>query len=342
MYLNIYWIKNKLKGKIKIMHNLKNKRILVTGGAGFIGSHIVDALIKEKPKQIIVFDNFIRGTKNNLKEALKSKKVKIIKGDITNQKQLNLAMKNIDYVFHEAALWLLNCEENPREAIRVNIEGTFNVLEACIKNHVKKIVAASSSSVYGDGIYFPTDEIHPFNNYLFYGATKVANEQFYRAYWKKHGLDYIAFRYLNVYGPRQDYRSAYISAIMNFINKIDKREAPIIKGDGTATMDLIYVGDVADANILALKSDVSNECFNAASGRETTVKQLLDILVDLMGTKNIKPIYEARDKKLVSRRFGCPKKAKKMLGFVAKTSVKDGMKKVIEWRNKEVKKIPVK
>lgn len=320
------------------MNKIKGKRILVTGGAGFIGSHIVDHLILEKPKEIIVFDNFVRGTKENLKEAMKSKKIKIVKGDITNIQQINKAMKGVDYVFHEAALWLLNCEENPREAINVNIIGTYNVLEACVKNKVKKIIAASSSSVYGDGIYFPTDESHPFNNYLFYGATKVADEQLYRAFWKRFGLDYVAFRYLNVYGPRQDYRSAYISAIMNFINKIAAGDAPIIKGDGTATMDLIYVGDVAEANIMALKSDVTNECFNAASGRETTVKQLLDTLVDLMGAKDVQPVYEPRDKKLVSRRFGCAKKAKKMLGFLAKTSVKEGMKKVIEWREQEIKK----
>lgn len=317
------------------MPTLKNKSILVTGGAGFIGSHLVDALILEKPKEIIVFDNFVRGARTNLREALKSEKVKIIKGDITNPKQIERAMKGVDFVFHEAALWLLNCEENPREAFKVNIEGTYNVLEACVKNKVKKIVAASSSSVYGDGVYFPTDESHPFNNYLFYGVTKIADEQLYRAFWKKFALDYVAFRYLNVYGPRQDYRSAYISAIMNFINKIAVGEPPVIKGDGTATMDLIYVGDVAEANILALKSDVTNECINTASGRETTVKQLLDILVDLMGAPNVKPVYEPRDMKLVSRRYGCPKKAKKLLGFSAQTSVKTGMKKVIEWRNDE-------
>lgn len=317
------------------MNSLKNKKILITGGAGFVGSHIVDRLILEKPRQIIVFDNFIRGEKENLKEALKSKKVKITRGDITNVRQINRAMKGVDFVFHQAALWLLNCEENPREAIRVNIEGTFNVLEACVKNKVKKIVAASSSSVYGDGVYFPTDENHPLNNYLFYGVTKVADEQLYRAFWKRFGLDYIAFRYLNVYGPRQDYRSAYISAIMNFINKLAKGESPIIKGDGTATMDLIYVGDVAEANILALKSNMTNECFNAASGKETTVRQLLDILIKLMKAKNVKPVYEERDKKLVSRRYGCPKKAKKMLGFQAKTSVREGLKKVLKWWQEE-------
>ena len=314
--------------------NFARKKIFITGGAGFIGSHIVDELLLEKPGQIVVFDNFIRGTKENLKEALKSKKVKIIKGDITNFSHLKRAMKGTDFIFHEAALWLLECEDKPRQAININIIGAYNVCQAAIDNKVKKIVAASSSSVYGDGLYFPTDENHPFNNYLFYGATKVANEQFYRAFWKRYGLNYVALRYLNVYGPRQDYRSAYISAIMNFINKLAKGEPPIIFGDGSATMDLIYVGDVARANILALKSAVTNEAFNVASGKETTVKELLDILADLMGKKEIKPIFQPRDKKLVSRRFGDARKARKMLGFRAETSVREGMKKVIEWRNK--------
>lgn len=319
------------------MNEIKGKRILVTGGAGFIGSHIVDQLIVEEPKEVIVFDNFIRGERKNLEEALKSGIVKIIEGDITSPEDLDKAMEGVDYVFHEAALWLLTCEENPREAIRVNIGGTYNVLEACVKHKVKKIVAASSSSVYGDGLYFPTDEKHPFNNYLFYGMTKVADEQLYRAFWKKFGLDYVAFRYLNVYGPRQDYRSAYISAIMNFINKIDAKEAPEINGDGSATMDLIYVGEVARANILALKSDVTNECFNAASGRETTIRELLDTLVDLMDAKDIEPIYKPRDMKLVSRRYGCPKKAKEMLGFEGAVSVKEGLKNVLDWWESERK-----
>jgi len=317
------------------MNEIKGKRILVTGGAGFIGSHIVDALIKEEAKEVVVFDNFIRGEEKNLKEAMKSGIVTIFKGDIAKPEDLDKAMVGIDYVYHEAALWLLNCEENPREAIRVNIGGTYNVLEACVKHGVKKIVAASSSSVYGDGLYFPTDEKHPFNNYLFYGMTKVADEQLYRCFWKKHGLDYVAFRYLNVYGPRQDYRSAYISVIMNFINKIAAGEAPEINGDGSATMDLIFVKDLAQENIMALKSDVSNEVFNGASGKETSIKELLDILVKLMDANDVKPIYKERDARLVSRRYGCPKKSKELLGFEAQTSVEEGMKEVIAWRNEE-------
>lgn len=316
------------------MNKIQGKTILVTGGAGFIGSHIVDALVAEKPKEIRVFDNFIRGTKENLKEALVSKKVKIIKGDITDIKAINRAMKGVDYVFHEAALWLLNCEENPRQAIDVNIIGTYNVLEACVKNKVKKIVAASSSSVYGNGVYFPTDEGHPFNNYLFYGATKVADEQLYRAFWKRHGLDYVAFRYLNVYGPRMDWMSPYVMVIMKFLNNIDANESPVIQGDGSATLDLIYVGDVARANILALKSDITNECFNVASGEETSLKELLTKVLKLTGS-HLKPVYEPRDPRLVTRRLGCPKKARKMLGFKATTSIIEGLKRIMAWREKE-------
>ncbi|MDD4467199.1 MAG: SDR family NAD(P)-dependent oxidoreductase, partial [Candidatus Pacebacteria bacterium] len=226
-------------------NKIKNSRILVTGGAGLIGSHIVDALLEKEPAEIVVFDNFVRGKKENIKLALGSGKIKIVEGDIKDLSQIKKAMQGIDYVFHQAALWLLECEENPREAINVNIMGTFNVCEAAVENKIKKIIAASSSSVYGDGTYFPTDENHPFNNTLFYGATKIAEEQILRAFWKKYGLDYVAFRYLNVYGPRMDFRSAYIMVIMNFLNKIDKNEPPVIFGDGSATLDLVYVTDVA-------------------------------------------------------------------------------------------------
>lgn len=313
------------------MNDLKGSRILVTGGAGFIGSTIVDQLIDEGVKEVVIFDNMVRGKKENIAAALKTGKAKLFRGDITKPRDLDRAMKGIDYVFHEAALWLLTCEEHPRQAIDVNIIGTYNVLEACVKHKVKKICSASSSSVYGDGLYFPTDETHPFNNYLFYGATKVADEQLHRAFWKKHGLDYVCFRYLNVYGPRQDYRSVYISVIMNFINKIAAGEAPVINGDGSATLDLIYVGEIARENILAMKSDVTNECFNGASGKETSLKELLNILIKLLDAKDVEPVYQERDAKLVTRRFGSAKKAKEMLGFECKVTPEEGLQKVIDW-----------
>lgn len=318
-----------------MIKDIKDSKILVTGGAGFIGSHIVDLLVKEGTK-VIVFDNFSRGRRENLEEALKSDKVEIFEGDIRDSEALKKAFRGVDYVFHEAALPLLDCEQNPKEALDINIVGTFNVCEACVKANVKKLIAASSSSVYGEGLYLPTDEKHPFNNNLFYGATKVADEQLYRAFYKKYGLDYIALRYLNVYGPRADFgRSAYVMVIMKFLDNIDEGKPPVIQGDGSATLDFVYIGDAARANFMALKSDVTNECFNVASGKETTVKELLEVLLKLTGSK-LRPIYEPRDSRLVSRRWGCPEKAKEMLGFEVTTFLEEGLKKVIEWR-KQVK-----
>ena len=316
----------------------QNATYLVTGGAGFIGSHIVDLLIKEGAKKVIVYDNFMRGKRENLEEAMKSGRVEIAEADIRDTEALDKAMKGVDYVFHEAALWLLECEEKPRLALDINTIGTFNVCEACVNAGVKRLIAASSSSVYGDGLYFPTDENHPFNNNLFYGATKVADEQLYRAFYKKYGLPYVAFRYLNVYGPRMDFRSAYIMVIMNFLNKIDKGEAPVIFGDGSATLDLIFVEDIARENLMALqREDITNDVFNGASGKETSLKELLDIIVKLTGT-SIAPVYQPRDEKLVARRFGSAKKAKEILGFEAQTSVEEGMKKVIVWRKEQIAK----
>lgn len=314
-----------------VKNKIKDSTVLVTGGAGFVGSHIVDLLIDNGAKKVIVYDNFLRGKMENLKEAMNSGRVEVVKGDIRDIAFLNKAFQGVDYVFHEAALWLLDCEENPRKAIDINIIGTFNVCEACVNAKVKKLIAASSSSVYGDGAYFPTDEEHPFNNFLFYGATKVADEQIYRAFYKKYDLDYVAFRYLNVYGPRMDYLSTYVMVIMKFLNNIELGESPVIQGDGTATLDLVYVKDVARANVLALSSAVTNECFNVASGKETTLNELLNIVLEIKGSK-IKPIYEKRDSRLVLRRFGCPKKAKEMLNFEAMTTVRSGIKEIINWR----------
>jgi UDP-glucose 4-epimerase len=315
---------------------IHGSRILVTGGAGFIGSHIVDALAKEGAS-VVVYDNFVRGSESNLAGAISRGNVKIVRGDIRDCDLLQRSMQGIDYVFHEAALWLLECEAEPRKAIDINIIGTFNVLEACIKAGVKKVVAASSSSVYGNGVYFPTDENHPFNNDLFYGATKVADEQVMRAFHKKHGLKIVGLRYLNAYGPRMDFRSAYIMVIMNFLNKIEAGEAPVIFGDGSATLDLVYVEDIAQANLMALKSPVVMDFFNVASGRETTLRELLEVILKLKGS-TLKPTYGPRDPKLVVRRFGCPKKAAELLGFRVTTPVEEGMRRVIEWRNAEREK----
>jgi len=301
-------------------------KYLVTGGAGLVGSHIVDQLIA-RGDEVIVYDNLCRGLEKNI-----NPKAKFIKGDITYLGELQQAMEGCDGVFHQAALCLKDCEEDVYKAANVNIIGTLNVLTACIRQKVRKIVAASSSSVYGDGRYLPTDEAHPFDNYLFYGATKVANEQFYRAFYKKYNLNYVAFRYLNVYGPRMDGKGAYIGVVTKFINNLKNGETPMINGDGTATMDMVYVEDVARANLMAMDSDITNEVFNVASGQETTLNELLFTLSKLMG-KDVKPIYQARDETLVTHRLGCPKKAKEMLGFTCTTKLEEGLRRILDTYN---------
>ncbi len=317
------------------MNDLTGKRILVTGGAGLVGSHIVDELVREGAGEIIVFDSLIRGKREHLAGAQARGKLRLVEGDITDRAALKEALAGVDYVFHQAGMWLRQCEADPRRAVEVNIVGSFNVLEACVEAGVKKVVAASSSSVYGEGLYLPTDEDHPFNNDLFYGATKVALEQLLRSFHRKYGLDYVAFRYLNVYGPRQPFQAAYMDVIMHFLNRIEAGESPIIHGDGSQSIDLVFVEDVARANVMAMKSDLTNVALNVAGGKETTLKELAELLIRLSG-KDLQLVFEPRDSKLVSRRWGCPKKAKKLLGFEVTTPIEAGMRKVIVWRKGEI------
>ena len=311
---------------------LSNTNVLVTGGAGLVGSHIVDELIKEDAR-VTVYDSMIRGKPEHLEWAQAHGSVKIVQGDLRNIDLLKESLQGVELVFHQAAAWLRQCQDTPRLSLDINIAGTFGLLEACVEAGVKKVVAASSSSVYGEGLYLPTDEKHPFNNDLFYGASKIANEQHYRAFYKKYGLDFVAFRYLNVYGPRQPYEAAYMDVIMHFLNRIDADQPPIVRGDGSATVDLVYVGDVARANVMAMKSEVTNEFFNVASGVETTLKELAYLLIRLRGKEKVlEPVFEPMDSGLVSRRWGCPIKAREMLGFEVTTSVEEGMRQVIAWR----------
>jgi UDP-glucose 4-epimerase len=313
---------------------IAGSKVVVTGGAGFVGSHIIDRLVAEGASKVTAFDNMVRGRESNLAKAKAAGDVELVRGDICDTAALAEVIKGADYVFHQAALWLLECEQEPRKAVEQNIIGTFNVLEACALNNVKKAVVASSSSVYGEGSYLPTDEAHPFNNNLFYGATKVADEQLCRAFHKKYGLDYVALRYLNVYGPRMDYRSAYVMVIMNFLNRVDRGEPPQIYGDGSQTLDLVYIEDVARANLLALKSPATDVALNVASGKETTLVELAEIVLRLLDT-SIEPEYKDRDKKLVARRYGCPKKAKELIGFETRVPVEEGIAGVIEWWRKD-------
>ncbi|BBC22740.1 NAD-dependent epimerase/dehydratase family protein [Pseudanabaena sp. ABRG5-3] len=319
--------------------DLKGKRFLVIGGAGFIGSHAVDQLLQEDVAEIRVYDNLSRGSRENLAEALKDPRVNIFPfgGELMHRDILDAAMKDIDGVFHFAALWLLHCYDFPRSAFEVNIGGTFNVLEACINNGVKKLVYSSSASVYGDALEEPITEEHPYNNNNFYGATKIAGEHMCRSlYYRYKGtdkhFDYVGLRYMNVYGPRQDYKGTYIAVIMKILDRLDKGLPPVVYGDGSQAYDFIYVGDCAAANICAMKADTTDSFYNVGTGVKTTIKELAEMILEVTGS-DLKIHYEPGGTTFVKNRVGCPKKATAEIDFTAKANLREGIKNLIEWRN---------
>ncbi|MEX0822400.1 MAG: NAD-dependent epimerase/dehydratase family protein [Rhodothermales bacterium] len=319
------------------MADIKGSRVLVIGGAGFIGSHIVDRLLREDVGEVVVFDNFCRGSRENLAQALTDDRVRIFEagGDITRPDILRAAAEGCDYAFHLAALWLLQCHEYPRAAFTVNVEGTFNVLEACRDAGIKKLVYSSSASVYGDALETPMTEDHPYNNRTFYGATKIAGEHMCRAFNERYGLDYVGLRYMNVYGPRQDYKGAYVSVIMKILDRIDAGLPPIVYGDGSQAYDFIYVEEVARANLLALQSDATDECFNVGCGRSTSIKALCELLLELTGSTL--PIqYEPAGQTFVTRRVGSTEKAERLLDFNSEVELADGLQRLIRWRRADI------
>jgi len=316
------------------MPNLENVRILVIGGAGFVGSHIVDQLLATPVREIIVLDNFVRGTRANLSQATKDNRVRVVEGSITDRTLLAELMMGADYVFHLAALWLYECVYQPRSALEVNIVGTFNVVEAAQQAGVKKIVYSSSASVYGDALFTPMTEDHPFNNRTMYGATKIAGEQFFRVFNEQHGVDYAGLRYMNIYGPRMDYKGTYVSVIMKVLDKIDVGQRPVIFGDGSQSYDFIHVEDVARANILALKSDVTDEFFNIGMGVKTTINQLVTLLLEITGSQ-LKPEYRPQEQMFVTHRVGSTEKAQQELGFCARVPLEEGLRSVVEWRRQD-------
>lgn len=313
--------------------DIKGKRLLLIGGSGLIGSHTADELLKEDIKELVIYDNFCRGSEENLENALNDKRCRIFQagGDILQTDILNDAMKGMDGVFHFAALWLLQCYEYPRSAFEVNIKGTFNVLEACVKHNIKRLVFSSSASVYGDAIEEPMTESHPYNNTNFYGATKIACEHMCRAFYHRYGLAYVGLRYMNVYGPRQDYKGAYIAVMMKILDQLDKGLSPIVYGDGSQAYDFIYVGDCAKANVCAMKADTVDSFCNVGTGVKTTIKELTGLLLRLTASSH-KIQYEPAGKTFVKNRVGCPIKAKKEIGFEFGTELKEGLKNLIEWR----------
>lgn len=324
--------------------NLSNSKCLVIGGAGFIGSFVVAELLKEDVAEVVVFDNLARGKMEYLSDSLKDKRCSFfpVGGDIRETDILNDAIKGKDYVFCLAAMWLLHCKDYPRTAFDVNIAGTFNVLEACVKNKVKKLVWSSSASVYGDAVELPMTETHPYNNKNFYGATKIAGEAMATAFNDRYGLQVIGLRYMNVYGPHQDQTAAYTGVIPIMLNKIDANEAPVINGDGSQAYDFIYVEDVARCNVQAMKSDVPFGFYNVGTEVQTSIKELCDTILRLKNSSlkvTYKP-YSADDARaLVQNRIGSKEKAETELGFRYTYSLEEGLKKLIDWRDGEKNKV---
>lgn len=316
---------------------LNNSKILVIGGAGFIGSFVVAELLKENVAQVIVYDNFARGKEAYLKDSLKDSRCKLfpIGGDIREIDILNKAMEGVDYVICLAAMWLLHCKDFPRTAFDVNIAGTFNVLEACVKNNIKKLIWSSSASVYGDAVELPMTESHPFNNKNFYGASKIAGEAMATAFNDRYGLQVIGLRYMNVYGPHQDQTAAYTGVVPIMLNKIEANEAPEINGDGSQAYDFIYVEDVARCNVDALKSEVKFGMYNVGTEIQTSIKELCDLILELKQSdlKVVYKPYSADDARaLVQNRIGSRVKAETELNFLYKYSLREGLLKLIEWR----------
>ncbi len=314
------------------MNKLRGACCLVTGGAGFVGSTIVDQLVEAGVAEVRIIDNFVRGSWSNLAWAREQVGVKVIEGDIRDQALVDHAMDGVNYVFHQAALRITRCAEAPREAIEVLIDGTMNVLEAAVRHEVKKVIAASSASVYGEPSYLPIDEEHPFNNRTMYGAGKIALEQMLRALNTTSGLSYVALRYFNIYGPRMDTTGVYTEVLIRWLDAIDEGVSPLIFGDGSQSMDFVYVDDVARANLLAAESGVSDQVFNIGSGVQTTLNELCAILLRLTES-DLRPEHRApRSVANVQVRRAAVEKAARMLQFEWSVTLEQGLRELVCWR----------
>lgn len=313
---------------------LAGKKLVVIGGAGLIGSHTVDQLLKEDVREVLVYDNFVRGSRENLADALRDPRVRIydVGGDVMQTDILESALEGADGVFHLAALWLLQCHDFPRSAFDVNVRGTFNVMEACVKKGVKRLVYSSSASVYGDAVTEPMEEDHPFNNKNFYGATKICGEAMLRAFHHRYGLNFVGLRYMNVYGPRQDYHGAYIAVIMKMLDAIDRGEGPTILGDGSEAFDFVAVEDCGRANVCAMKADAVDSFYNVGTGKRTSLRQLADMLLTLTGCQQQIRFAPRSQATLVRNRVGSAKRASQEIGFTAQIDLNEGLRRLIEWR----------
>ena len=315
------------------MTDLKGKRVLVTGGAGFIGSHIVDCLCDEDCTEIVALDNMVRGRPENLTRARANGPVHLVHGDIRDARLMASLVKASDIVFHQAALRITHCAAEPRLAMEVMVQSTFDLLELCVKYEVERVVAASSASVYGMADHFPTTEREaPYNNRTLYGAAKSFNEGLLRAFNEMYGLDYVALRYFNVYGERMDIHGRYTEVLIRWMERLEAGQAPIIFGDGLQTMDFIHVRDVARANILGAKAAISDKVLNIASSTETSLVQLAQLLTLVMARNGLAPQFAPeRSVNPVPRRLASTEKAERMLGFRASITLEEGLRDLVKW-----------
>ena len=312
--------------------NLRGDRVLITGGAGMIGSHIADLVVAQEAREVVVLDDFVRGRRENLAWATANGNVEIVEGDIRDAALVRELTRGIDVVFHQAAIRITQCAEEPRLALEVLVDGTYNVVEAAAQEGVRKLVAASSASVYGLAEEFPTrEDHHPYANDTLYGAAKVFNEGLLRSFKAMSDLDYVALRYFNVYGPRMDVHGLYTEVLVRWMERIEAGEPPLIFGDGLQTMDFIYVGDIARANVLAANSDLTDQVFNVATGVETSLLELAEALLQVMDSDLSVVHGPPRAVNGVTRRLADTNAVRERLGFEAEVGLLEGLTRLVTW-----------
>jgi UDP-glucose 4-epimerase len=315
---------------------MKHRRALITGGAGLIGSHIADQLVVSGIEEIVVLDNLTRGRRQNLESALVSGKITMVEGDIRDAGLVRDVMKDIDIVFHEAAIRITHCAEDPRLAHDVLATGTFNILEAAVAAKVKRVVSASSASIYGQAVEFPTrEDHHGYGNRTIYGATKLYGEGLLRSFYEMYGLNYVALRYFNVYGPRMDAFGVYTEVMIRWMERLANKQPCLILGDGKQTMDFVFVEDIARANLMAAMSSITDDVINIASGTETSLIELAEILGRVMGVNRAPEYGPARKATPVFRRLADVSKAERLLGFHTQVTLEEGLRRLVDWWSKE-------